>query len=80
MTKIRLTAFEVELSNDLGIPLIVYAKGKMELEKARIEHEKWLQTPAGAAYMAKRRAAHEKKLARDRAYSKAYRMKRKANQ
>lgn len=80
MTKIKLTAFEVELSKILEIPLTVYARGKMDLGKERIKHEKWLQTPAGAAYMAKRRAAYEKKLARDRAYSKAYRMKRKTNQ
>ena len=77
MAKIKLTAFEVELSKILEIPLTVYARGKMELERERIEHEKWLQTPAGAAYTAKRRAAYEKKLARDRAYSKSYRAKKK---
>jgi len=74
---IRLEAWEVELCNDIGVSPLAYAKQKQERENERIEHEKWLQTPAGAAYMAKRRAAYEKKLAKDRAYSRAYRAKKK---
>ena len=74
---IRLEQWEVELCNDLDISLQTYAKRKSEDEKERIEHEKWLQTPAGAAYMAKRRAAYEKRLARNRASAKALRAKRK---
>jgi hypothetical protein len=75
---IKLEAWEIELCKDTGVSLISYARRKKALEQERIEHEKWLQTPAGAAYMAKRRAAYEKKLARDRAYAKAYRAKKKA--
>ena len=74
---IHLEAWEVELCKDTGVSLQAYATQKQEREKERIEHEKWLQTPAGAAYMAKRRAAYEKKLAKDRAYSRAYRAKKK---
>ena len=74
---IRLTAFEVEFCKDAGISLVSFARRKKELEQERIEHEKWLQTPAGVVYMAKRRAAYEKKLAKDRAYSRAYRAKKK---
>jgi hypothetical protein len=74
---IRLTALEVQLCEEAGIPLVSFARRKKELEQERLEHEKWLQTPAGVAYMAKRRAAYEKKLAKDRAYSKAYRAKKK---
>jgi len=74
---IHLEAWEVELCRDTGVSLRSYAKQKQERENERIEHEKWLQTPAGAAYMAKRRAAYEKKLAKDRAYSRAYRAKKK---
>ena len=74
---IHLEAWEVELCKDAGVSLRTYAKQKQERENERIEHEKWLQTPAGAAYMAKRRAAYEKKLAKDRAYSRAYRAKKK---
>jgi len=78
MNLIKLEAWEVELCKDTSVSLISYARRKKALEQERIEHEKWLQTPAGAAYMAKRRAAYEKKLARDRAYAKAYRAKKKA--
>jgi hypothetical protein len=74
---IHLEAWEVELCKDAGVSLRAYATQKQAREKERIEHEKWLQTPAGAAYMAKRRAAYEKKLAKDRAYSRAYRAKKK---
>lgn len=74
---IHLEAWEVELCKYTGVSLQAYATKKQEREKERIEHEKWLQTPAGAAYMAKRRAAYEKKLAKDRAYSRAYRAKKK---
>lgn len=74
---IKLEAWEIELCKDIGVSLISYARRKKALEQERIEHEKWLQTPAGAAYMAKRRAAYEKKLMRDRAYAKAYRARKK---
>jgi hypothetical protein len=74
---IRLSQMEVEACKEAGISLLDWARRKQELERQRIEHEKWLQTPAGAAYMAKRRAAYEKKLARDRAYARAYRAKKK---
>jgi hypothetical protein len=74
---IKLEAWEIELCKDIGVSIQTYAKQKQELERQRIEHEKWLQTPAGAAYMAKRRAAYEKKQAKDRAYSRAYRAKKK---
>lgn len=75
--KIKIEAWEIELCKDAGIPILVYARNKRERELERIEYEKWLQTPAGAVYMAKRRAAYEKKLARDRASAKARRAKRK---
>jgi len=75
---IKLEAWEIDLCEEAGVSLISYAKRKKEREQELIEHEKWLQTPAGAAYMAKRRAKYEKKLARDRAYAKAYRAKKKA--
>lgn len=74
---IKLEAWEIELCKDTGVSLVSYARRKKALEQERIEHEKWLQTPAGAAYMAKRRAAYEKKLMRDRAYAKAYRARKK---
>ena len=74
---IYLSPMEAEACREIGISLLDCARFKRELERKRIEHEKWLQTPAGAAYMAKRRAAYEKKLARDRAYSRAYRAKKK---
>lgn len=74
---IKLEAWEIELCKDTGVSLVSYARRKKALEQERIEHEKWLQTPAGAAYMAKRRAAYEKKLVRDRAYAKAYRARKK---
>lgn len=74
---IHLTQMEVEACKEAGVSLQAWARRKHELEQERIEHEKWLQTPAGAAYMVKRRAAYEKKLAKDRAYSRAYRAKKK---
>jgi hypothetical protein len=74
---IHLEQWEVEFCNDLGISLQTYARRKSEDEKERIKHEQWLQTPAGATYMAKRRAAYEKRLARNRASAKALRAKRK---
>lgn len=74
---IKLEAWEIELCKDTGVSLVSYARRKKALEEERIEHEKWLQTPAGAAYMAKRRASYEKKLVRDRAYAKAYRARKK---
>jgi hypothetical protein len=74
---IKLEAWEIEMCKDIGVSIMTYAKRKKEREEERIEHEKWLQTPAGAVYMAKRRAKYEKKLARDRAYSKSYRAKKK---
>jgi hypothetical protein len=74
---VYISPMEAEACKDAGISLLTWVRRKQELERQRIEHEKWLQTPAGAAYMAKRRAAYEKKLARDRAYSRAYRAKKK---
>jgi hypothetical protein len=74
---IKLEAWEIDLCKEAGVSLVSYARRKRDLENERIEHEKWLQTPAGAAYMAKRRAAYEKKLVRDRAYAKAYRARKK---
>jgi len=73
---IILTRDEVELAKDLGMTLQEYARGKREVMRAQAEYDAWLQTPAGVAHMAKLKAQRQRKLKRDREYSRAYRARK----
>ena len=63
------------------IPLFAFLSGqggvgKSEVLKAQAEYEAWLQTPAGAKHMVKLEAQRQRKLKRDREYSRAYRARK----
>ena len=73
---IRVTREEIEIAEALGITIQEYARGKSQLLKAQAEYEAWLQTPAGAAHMVKLEAQRQRKLKRDREYSRAYRARK----
>ena len=75
---IRVTREEIEIAEALGLTIQEYARGKAKLLKAQAEYEAWLQTPAGVAYMAKRDEADQRRLVRQREYSRAYRARKKA--
>jgi len=75
---IRLSREEVQMAKDLGLTLQEYARGKRKLMEQKAEYEAWLQTPAGIAYMAKRDEAHQRRLIKQREYSRAYRARKKA--
>ena len=75
---IRLSREEIQMAEDLGMTIQAYARGKRELMRQKAEYEAWLQTPAGVAYMAKRDEAHQRRLVRQREYSRAYRARKKA--
>jgi hypothetical protein len=75
---IHLTRYEVELAEMLEIPLPIYAREKAKLLKAQAEYEEWLQTPAGAKHMVKLEAQRQRRLKRDREYSRAYRARKQA--
>jgi hypothetical protein len=75
---IRLSREEIQMAEDLGMTIQAYARCKRELMKQQAEYEAWLQTPAGVAYMAKRDEAHQRRLVRQREYSRAYRARKKA--
>jgi hypothetical protein len=67
---------EIEMAKDLGLTIQEYARGKAQLLKAQAEYEAWLQTPAGAKHMVKLEAERQRKLKRDREYSRAYRARK----
>ena len=73
---IRVTREEIEMAKDLGLTLVEYARGKAQLLKAQAEYEAWLQTPAGAKHMVKLEAERQRKLKRDREYSRVYRARK----
>jgi hypothetical protein len=73
---IRVTREEIEMAKDLGLTIQEYARGKAQLLKAQAEYEAWLQTPAGAKHMVKLEAERQRKLKRDREYSRAYRARK----
>ena len=73
---IHVTREEIEIAKDLGLTLVEYARGKAQLLKAQAEYEAWLQTPAGAKHMVKLEAERQRKLKRDREYSRAYRARK----
>jgi hypothetical protein len=75
---IRLSREEIQMAGDFGLTLQEYARGKRELMRQLAEYEAWLQTPAGVAYMAKRDEAHQRRLVKQREYSRAYRARKKA--
>ena len=70
---IHVTREEIEMAKDLGLTIQEYARGKAKLMKAQAEYEAWLQTPEGAKHMVKLEAERQRKLKRDREYSRAYR-------
>ena len=78
MKAIRLTEQEIEIANMMDMPLQEYGYHKMKLELEREKFKEWLQTPAGVEYMKKRDDAYQKRLVRDREYSRAYRAKKRA--
>ena len=73
---ILLTREEIEIAKDLGLTIVEYARGKAQLLKAQAEYEAWLQTPAGAKHMVKLEAQRQRRLKRDREYSRAYRARK----
>ena len=73
---IRVTREEIEIAEELGLTIQEYARGKAKLLKAQAEYEAWLQTPAGAKHMVKLEAERQRKLKRDREYSRAYRARK----
>lgn len=73
---IRVTREEIEIAESLGLTIQEYARGKAQLLKAQVEYEAWLQTPAGAKHMVKLEAERQRKLKRDREYSRAYRARK----
>ena len=78
MTKITLTAEEVEVCKHFGMTLIEYAHQKAEIARIDAEHQAWLQTPAGVKFMAKKIVAHEKRKKANAARMREYRAKKKA--
>ena len=75
---IRVTREEIEMAEALGMTIVEYAKTKAKLMKEQAEYEAWLQTPAGAKHMVKLEAQRQRKLKRDREYSRAYRARKHA--
>ena len=75
---IRVTREEIEIAKDLGLTIAEYARGKAKLMKALAEYEAWLQTPGGAKHMVRLEAQRQRKLKRDREYSRAYRARKQA--
>ena len=75
---IRVTREEIEIAEELGLTIQEYARGKAQLLKAQAEYEAWLQTPAGAKHMVKLEAQRQRRLKRDREYSRAYRARKHA--
>ena len=73
---IRVTREEIEIAEELGLTIVEYARGKAQLLKAQAEYEAWLQTPAGAKHMVKLEAQRQRRLKRDREYSRAYRARK----
>ena len=73
---IRVTREEIEIAEELGLTIVEYARGKAKLLKAQAEYEAWLQTPAGAKHMVKLEAQRQRRLKRDREYSRAYRARK----
>jgi len=73
---IRVTREEIEMAEALGLTIQEYARNKAKLLKAQAEYEAWLQTPAGAKHMVKLEAQRQRKLKRDREYSRAYRARK----
>ena len=73
---IRVTREEIEIAEALGLTIQEYARGKAKLLKAQAEYEAWLQTPAGAKHMVKLEAQRQRRLKRDREYSRAYRARK----
>ena len=75
---IRVTREEIEIAEALGMTIVEYARLKSQLLKEKAEYEAWLQTPAGAKHMVKLEAQRQRKLKRDREYSRAYRARKHA--
>ena len=73
---IRVTREEIEIAESLGLTIVEYARGKAKLMKAQAEYEACLQTPAGAKHMVKLEAERQRRLKRDREYSRAYRARK----
>jgi acetyl-CoA carboxylase beta subunit len=75
---IILTAEEIEIAKAFGFSPQEYARMKSDLEKAKAEHEAWLQTPAGTAYMIEKEIKRERELKRKNKYMREYRAKKRA--
>ena len=75
---IRVTREEIEIAEALGMTIVEYVRLKAQLLKEKAEYEAWLQTPAGAKHMVKLEAQRQRKLKRDREYSRAYRARKQA--
>ena len=75
---IRVTREEIEIAEALGMTIVEYVRLKAQLLKEKAEYEAWLQTPAGAKHMVKLEAQRQRKLKRDREYSRAYRARKHA--
>ena len=75
---IRVTREEIEIAEALGMTIVEYVRLKAQLLKEKAEYEAWLQTPAGAKHMVKLEAQRQRKLKRDREYSRAYRARKNA--
>jgi hypothetical protein len=75
---IRVTREEIEIAEALGMTIQEYARGKAQVLKAQAEYEAWLQTPEGAKHMVKLEAQRQRRLKRDREYSRAYRARKQA--
>jgi hypothetical protein len=73
---IRLSRDEIEMAEAFGMTPHEYAREKAKIMKAQAEYEAWLQTPAGAKHMVKLEAQRQRKLKRDREYSRAYRARK----
>jgi hypothetical protein len=75
---IHVTRYEIETAEALGMTIVEYVRLKAKLMKEKAEYEAWLQTPAGAKHMVKLEAQRQRKLKRDREYSRAYRARKNA--
>ena len=74
---IHVTREEMETAEALGLTIQEYARGKAKFLKAQAEYEAWLQTPAGVEHMVKLEAQRQRKLKRDREYSRVYRARKR---
>jgi len=75
---IHVTRYEIETAEALGMTIVEFVRCKAQFLKAQAEYEAWLQTPEGAKHTVKLEAQRQRRLKRDREYSRAYRARKQA--